>query len=201
MEVLNKESVKKIRWLLIIIVPVVVFSVVLPWWWVHVGILLSPAPPTPVNTYGEFPFRIVFEVGDERHTIEDLLICEFVGVGASDTKGKHLDWSGRLKSGNKVSRGFLEVQPGQGNEWKYGNGLVVLEDISIGNGYIGQLLIDLGSPQYYLGYYDFGDYRPGAVYNDGQGVLDADTLWEQYEFRIIEVEFSEPMIGDAIDMT
>jgi len=37
------------------------------------------APPEPEITYGEFPFRLEYEIDGERFVIEDVVIVEFMG--------------------------------------------------------------------------------------------------------------------------
>ena len=53
-----------------------VFLVVsmLPLFIISIG---APAPPAPEITYGEFPFRLEYEIEGERFVIEDTLIAEF----------------------------------------------------------------------------------------------------------------------------
>ena len=184
----------------IILVSVIAFLVVtFPWSMMAIVNFFTPGPPTPKTTYGEFPFRIVYEIGGERYVIEDTLICEYAGRNKEGYTGKELKWSGRLLSGEKISQGFLNYEePIQGNEWKYGFKVLILDHINTGYGYIGSLRIDIGSAQYYLGYYALGDYIPGKAYDDGKGFLDADTLFAKYDVRIIEAIFSEPMVGNGI---
>ena len=42
-----------------------------------------PIPPTPEVVYGEFPFRLEYEIGEESFVIEDTLIAEYVRSGAA----------------------------------------------------------------------------------------------------------------------
>jgi hypothetical protein len=197
---------KKNRFYLIvipIIVVVIVMGLIFPWLFRHIGILTSPGSPDPVNTYGEFPFRVVYEVADESFEIEDVLIVEYAGIDINDMHGKQLVWNGRLASSSTLSRGYSVFSPGYGDEWQYGYGIKLLDGVTIKgrqSNYIGSVYIDLGSAQYYLGYYNLGTYSPGGVYTSGQGLLDKDALWEQYKISIVETSFSEPMVGDGIDM-
>ena len=57
-----------------------------------------PAPDKPVIRYGEFPFRLVYEIDGERHVIEDTIICQYDGF-ALDGSGKYRKWKTRLASG------------------------------------------------------------------------------------------------------
>ena len=185
--------------LLYIIIPVVVLLVIAyPWLHSHVAILLSPDPPAPINTYGEFPFRIEYEIEGERFEIEDVLIVEYVGRGVDDMKGKYLKWDGRLASGNELGYGLMSMLLGSTTEWRHGCSIKVLDGVPIGNGALGGVYIDVGSAPYYLGYYVLDGYVPGAGFNNGQGILDEEALWERYGIRIVEAEFSEPMVGNGL---
>ena len=191
---------KKRLLLIIILASVLLLFIIYPWMFLHLGVLLSFGPSAPKNTYGEFPFHIVYEVGGELFEIEDVLIVEYVGRGMDDMRGKHLKWEGRLASGNMINRGQMVFQPGRGTEWIYGFSIVLLDRVPVGNGCIGTVEIDIGSAQYYLGYYNLGVYEPGGVFSGSQGILDEDSLWVQYRIKIIETAFSEPMIGNGIEM-
>ena len=185
-----------------ILITVGVFLVVtFPWSIMAIVNFFTPGPPAPMTTYGEFPFRIVYEIGDERYVIDDTLICEYAGRNKEGYTGKELKWAGRLLSGEKISQGYLNYEePVQGNEWKYGFKVMIIDHVATGYGYIGQLKIDIGSAQYYLGYYALEDYAPGRAYDGGKGFLDAETLLEKYDVRIIETAFSAPMSGNGIEV-
>ena len=194
---------KKRRILLIIVLPIALVGMLLvyPWAFIHLGILLSPSPPAPLNTYSEFPFRIVYEVDEERYTIEDVLVCEYIGRGVDDMRGKHLKWDVKVENKDLLICGFMSSFPESGNEWKYGCAIKLLDRVDIGDGVIGGVYVDIGGAPYYLGYYTLEGYNPGSGLNNRQGLLSEDVLWEQYKIRIIKTEFFEPMIGNGIDIT
>ena len=56
-----------------------IFAFAAPALFITISILFSKtsAPPLPEITYGEFPFKIEYEVDGEQHVIEDMLIAEF----------------------------------------------------------------------------------------------------------------------------
>lgn len=58
-------------------------------------------PPRPEMTYGEFPFRLEYEINGERVVIEDTLICEFDGYGLSGGRGKYRKWKSAFASGRE----------------------------------------------------------------------------------------------------
>jgi hypothetical protein len=157
----------------------------------------------PKNTYGEFPFLIVYEVDGERFTVRDSLICEYIGREANTTRGKYIKWNERLASGHEDQ--FVAASMSHhlmpGNEWQYGCSIRLLDSVVVSidspsGGYVGEINIDIGSPQYYLGYYSLDDYSPGEVFTNR--VLSKDELWDLYGIKIIEAEFSPPMIGNGI---
>ena len=69
---------------------------------IGVGHLLVPGPPRPAVRYGEFPFRVVYEVNGETLTIEDTVICEYAGVESRGIGTKIRTWTSRLKSGSDL---------------------------------------------------------------------------------------------------
>ena len=63
---------------------------------------LPPNPPLPAIKYGEFPFKLEYELNGEIKTVEDVIICEFSGFfvsGGADGE-KHRQWKSYLASGN-----------------------------------------------------------------------------------------------------
>lgn len=163
----------------------------LPWVLIALGIYLSPDPPMPENKHGEFPFRLVYEINGVQHTINDTIICNYAGINVDEGNGKYLKWEERLASGKELTEFF-------NGEYHYG--------IKLYDGFIqGQgstiIFLDVGNPQYYLGYQEFVEYMPGRVNISSPiatGVIREDELWNKYNIRIIEREFSKPMIGNNI---
>ena len=54
-------------------------------------------PPQPQITYGEFPFWVEYEINGKIIKVEDIIICEYDGVG-NGTDGKFLKWKKRISS-------------------------------------------------------------------------------------------------------
>lgn len=54
-----------------------------------------------VIRYGEFPFRLEYEINGRRELIEDTLIIKYKGIGIDEGRGKFRKWEDRLASGNK----------------------------------------------------------------------------------------------------
>jgi len=169
-------------------IPVAIISTI-PWILIGLGIALSPTPPKPKNTYGEFPFHLVYEVDGEQFTIDDVIVCEFIGRGANEGSGKFLKWDMRLLSGNDYGRLAQTRQS---------IAVVKLLDDVIMHNYVGHIYYDLGTPQYYLGYNAIDGYSPCKVFNAASEIFEADDLWNRYKIRIIEAIFSKPMVGNGI---
>ena len=176
---------------------VIISYFTLPWILISLGIMLSPSPPTPKNTYGEFPFHLVYEIDGEQFTVDDVLVCEFVGRGADEASGKYLKWDMRLLSGNQVDRfgGYSGVTGAP--EWPTHAVVKLLGSVVVRN-YMGSIYCDLGLPQYYLGYNVMDGYSPGRICNSSAKTIEANELWNQYKIRIIEANFSQPMVGNGI---
>lgn len=80
-----------------------------PWLLLFIGIQLGPTPPRPEITYGEFPFRLEYEINGERKVIQDTLICEFDGFGKDEANGKYRKWKESLASGDSFRQPLLEA--------------------------------------------------------------------------------------------
>jgi len=182
----------------------------------HVIKFFTPTPPEPINTYGEFPFRLVYEVDGEQFTVEDVLVCEFDGRGEN---GKSIIWKGRMLSNDKPASYYGRwLLSGEGEyQSPLGFAFVLLEaDKSISDSQ--NIYYDLGNCEYYLGYQAPDGYSPGLSFryfdsnefkefNESRKtskvngfVIEEDVLWEQYKIRIIEVNFAEPLKGNGISL-
>ena len=133
-------------------------------------------------TYGEFPFRITYELKGEVKVIEDVVICEYDGIEDLGTAGKKRKWKSYLESGNeRVS--------------------LLKEDDSL------EFYFNYGAPENYMGdnqsrrygeglYYDLS-YIPFIKKDNGIQLEDSgmksEEVWEKYGLRIIEWEYSMPI--------
>ncbi|CAM3016916.1 hypothetical protein PASE110613_12560 [Paenibacillus sediminis] len=172
--------------LLLVIAIVAFFS--LPWILIFIGIQSQPNPPRPEITYGEFPFRLEYEIKGERKVIQDTLICEFDGFGADEGRGKYRKWKQRLASGN-VSGDFVILEK-----------LNELEKIGFYP----------GSADYYMNdsewYKENNSSFPNAwlVKNEkgdvsGEDYLEEDQLFEKYHIKLISWEPSPPIKNSFIE--
>ena len=140
--------------------------------------LFTPNPPKPQVTYGEFPFEVVYEIDGEIITINDVYVCEYVGIGANAGYGKHRTWKGYIKS------------TGEEN-------LILLEDGSL------KLACSLGGPKYYMSDPSMPtqEYAPKIFYiispdefgGTSSGVMDIEPILEQYKITLVSWKLSEPI--------
>jgi len=138
---------------------------------------IQPSPPRPEITYGEFPFRIEYEIHGDRVVIEDVIICEFDGFFISwGGDGKTRQWKASFASGREsLTR----------------DGAVILVDD------VNQIFFSLGGAEYYLGVKDvyFGFH---AGQKGGMPIIrhvDQDELFNVYRIKVISYEFSDPIVN------
>ena len=80
------------------IIFLIAIIVALPWIILGIGILLMPNPPSPEIRYGEFPFRLVYEIDGEEFVVEDVFIAQYDGIGMNTGRGKYRRWKGWVES-------------------------------------------------------------------------------------------------------
>lgn len=164
----------------------VIIYVAWPWMLLITGINSQPNPPQPSITYGEFPFRLEYELNGKRMIIEDTLICEYDGIGANEGVGKYRKWKQRLASGNA-------------------NGdFVILEEISK----FEKIGFYPGSAEYYMNdskwHRENNSSFPNAWILEegnvtGDSFLEEDELLEKYHIKLISWEPSPPIENSFID--
>ena len=175
-----KESKKRI--VLVSIVTAVIAVVALfaiPWLIIYAGLWLSPDPPKPQTTYGEFAFELVYTIDGEVHTINDAVVCEYDGIAVDEGVGKHNKWKGYLKSSGKEE-------------------LVLYEEGGK------RITCAVGSPEFYMnepGYYDVYEehevvprlflYEEHGEITSSCVLSDAEAL--EYGIVLVSWHFSEPI--------
>lgn len=145
--------------------------------------------PKPEITYGEFPFKLTYELNGEIKTIEDTVICEFDGFEVIGEAGKYRKWKTSLKSGDERLT-LLDLRPlNEVNEF----GQVMLE-----------LFFSYGSGEYYMGdeqrfslkpeIRDYIEYEyKSADGTTGGSSYKADVAYEKYKIRLISWEVAPPI--------
>ncbi|MBQ9921792.1 MAG: hypothetical protein IJO52_06375 [Clostridia bacterium] len=78
------------------------FLTVAAWVLIAIAFQFSSETPMPMVTYGEFPFRLVYEIDGEIFEINDAYVCEFDGFSSPDgAAATSRVWKTYLKSGNE----------------------------------------------------------------------------------------------------
>lgn len=180
-----KINIAKTELFAIIIAIVVVFMVLnMPWIVLTVGGQLSPNPPAPEITYGEFPFRLEYEINGEQIEVKDTLICEFDGFGFDTGRGKFRKWKSKLKSGNTR----ITLLKSEGIEILYSPGL---PSSRIAGVYMGDVEYYPGSNKStFPDAWYTSDFEDKTV---NEYIISADEMWEKYKIRLISWEPAEPI--------
>lgn len=146
-----------------------------------------PEPPQPEITYGEFPFRLVYEYNGERITLEDTLIIEHEGVKWNEGLGKYNAWNVSYESQKETDKDY--------------NKLILFRGFIEGNG-SATIKFELGSCEYYMGleendtYYQHFGIQPGDIVISSPaytGPLSNGELYSEYNIKIIEKYISPPI--------
>lgn len=173
---INKFFSIKIAILLTILTIIVLFA--FPWIAIYIDLQLLPNPPRPKITYGEFPFRLEYEINGKIIVVKDTLICEYDGVGINEGEGKYRKWKERLASGNKK---VVLLKINDSKEIYYDPG-----DASY---YMGDLMPD---EEYTPDFPDAGILeRQGGIQNDS--TISADELLKRYNIKLISWNYSKPI--------
>ena len=166
-----------------VMIPVVICSfLVLPWLTLAFGLILSPNPPKPQITYGEFPFELIYEINNETVVVKDTVVCKYDGVGINEGVGKFRKWKYFLKNAG-------------------GTSLLLTEDEER------RIYCSVGDAEYYMNDEQNPTGRPLEPHlfeiKKTTSTLDYDSLkpieiMEHYNIKIISWNFSEPIENSFI---
>jgi len=146
----------------------------------YIANVLSPDPPKPVVRYGEFPFRLEYEVDGERFVVEDTIICEFDGVGWNEGIGKYREWKSHLASDQKE------------------RAILITVDARV------KIYCFVGSAEYYMNDEKYPEQRPltPRVYDVKLNSWDMniyfhsqEEIFDYYGIKLVCWEFSEPIVN------
>lgn len=154
------------------------------------GSSISPNSLRPEIIYGEFPFKLTYELDGQLQVIEDVIVCEFDGFVTRGTAGKARKWNTSLKSGNELLT-LLDLRSlNQENEFSQ----TMLE-----------LYFYYGTGAYYMGDtnnpfarkaqdFTWVDYRyqtkDGKIGSSG---YKAEVAFEKYRIRLLSFEVAPPI--------
>ncbi len=145
--------------------------------------------PKPEITYGEFPFKLTYELNGEIKTIEDIVICEFDGFEVIGEAGKYRKWKTSLKSGNERVT-LLDLRP--------------LKEVNEFGQRMLEMFFSYGSGEYYMGdeqryslkpeIRDYIEYEyKNADGTTGGSSYKADVAYEKYKIRLISWDTAPPI--------
>lgn len=171
-----------------------------PWILLGIGLWLSPAPPKPEITYGEFDFQFVYEIDGNVKTIEDTIICEFDGFNIDEGRGKTRRWKESFENeqNNELYAWRVEqIDNPDYNEYKGGRkpdyNQIVLENI---DHY--KVLLSVADAEYFLG--EPENKRTSPIEPSIQ-VYDKETCYyieskeflKEHDFNVISWKCDEPI--------
>lgn len=151
------------------------------------GMLFSflPNPPKPEVLYGEFNFKLTYQVNHEIKEVKDIIVCEFDGFENLGTAGKRRKWKAKLKSGKER---LVLLHQKQADK-----------EIVIYSSY--------GMPEYYMGdlIYISDDYEKMMSVDKELGYIEyvngvksgktitADDAMKNFGIKIIDIQYDEPI--------
>ena len=143
--------------------------------------VFATKPPDPQIKYGEFPFRLEYEINGEIIVIEDTVICEYDGIGWNEGVGKHRKWKQYL-----ADNGGDDLL------------LLIIDDTK-------KIYASVGGAKYYMGDEEAHIVRnsltpnPYIVEVDGNITryrsISEEDLFEKYAIRFTNWEYSTPIVN------
>lgn len=180
--------------LLVIITPVLISAA--PWIVIGLGSILQTNPATPEVRYGEFSFRLEYTVKGETKVIEDILICEYDGIGWNEGTGKYLKWKSHYASGaNKLI--LLKFDNTTSLSLIKKDQIVKQQEVYYDPGFAG----------YYMGDESFVEGQ-GALFSDAafyevfengdivKGIVRSKDLNEKYDLTILSWTIEPPIVNN-----
>ena len=177
---------KKTMWLKIGI-PTAVLALLFSLPWITISFSTIPIPQIQ---YGEFPFRLEYEINGQRVVVEDTVICEYDGIGIRHgvfgvPTAKYIKWKQHLASNNNGYDAYILLLKISGNVGVY---------------------YFVGDVRFYMGIDDYSNedmpyFHNGRIYSaayidqSGSTSIKADELLEKYGIKIISWEYSDPIVN------
>ncbi|MCL2679486.1 MAG: hypothetical protein FWF18_04295 [Dehalococcoidia bacterium] len=143
---------------------------------------LQPNPPRPEITYGEFPFRVEYEINGAIVVVEDTIICKFDGFDVSwGGDGKTRKWAVFFASGRTppIFKSSADL---------------VVDDVH-------QLYFSLGNAEYYMGDVKYQSNSLHAFKATKQlgswqlKTINQSELLNTYGIKVISWEFTDPIVN------
>ena len=168
-------------------------------------VFLLPKPEQPKIKHGEFPFELVCEIDGQEVSFKDNFVIEHTGISTSLAHGKYNTWD----------TSFLNSSV----EHYAGHNEIFLKKGTTEDGYSYRISFYLGSESYYMGVEEstYNDYERWGIYPGdfifrytqvdrsevpiskdagfgyNRGPIDEETLYEEYNIKVIKKSISEPL--------
>lgn len=187
---------KKKTWIIIgaifgsvIVILEVVIAISFPWSIMYLGSMLKEDPPPPDVSYGEFPFKLVYEIDGQITKIEETLVIEYVDSEYSLGQGDVYYWKKYYKS-----HGPFE-DPEESYNAFY-NKFLLFRGFNEGGSF--SIHFKLGSCEYYMGLQEENHLgiRAGDIYilsSEYNGPISDEEVYSKYGIKIIEKYVSPPI--------
>jgi len=162
------------------------FVMFMPFTILHIGMLLQTEPSEPKIKYGEFPFKLVYEINGEEKMVGDTLICEYIGIDVNAGMGKYRKWDSHLESGKNKTI-ISKSKKGEGKTHE------IYFYPEIGRLYMGDLNEDDDTSCFEQ---DFPNIFYSEIFIDGTeegGRIRNDELLERFNIKLISWEIAPPI--------
>lgn len=113
-----KKKIVTIAISMICVLAIGFLTLISPWLLLAVGLCFLPAPPKPEIRYGEFDFKLVYEINGEMRTVEDTIVCKFDGFHMDEGQGKTRRWKEEFKNEQKNDLYAFRVENPEYNEYR-----------------------------------------------------------------------------------
>jgi len=166
--------------LFICVICVLAYTITQPQLRGYLSTLIIPSPPLPIVRYGEFPFRIDYEINGEQKYIEDTLVIQFSGVTRSLGIDSRLRWNREIRGNSSEESVFL---------WETEDGVRLYHELERSDVLMGERSIDDSLANRILAIKSVSSIRNGNQI----GNIDEETLLKYHGVRIKEFEISSPI--------
>ncbi len=206
------KSFFKTIFILGIIIFLIVFILGFPFTCIMIyPLLFAPDPAEPVIKYGEFPFRLEYEINGKKEVVQNTLVCELDGFRRLGTGYKARRWKSYLKN-NSIEwlRGknndeeleivLLKIDEKTRISFLVGSSYYYMNDPEYGSSLISYNLED-DTQEFYM--FPGANYSIDEINEEGNEILyrpriSAKELWEKYKIKLLNWEHSKPIKNEFI---
>ena len=143
-------------------------------------------PSEPEITYGEFPISVTFEFKGEIKVVTDKVICEFDGFENYGSAGKYRKWKSHLQSGKERITLVTISETAELYCWE-GSPEYYMDDLRYDTREHYEQIRERNFDSYFITY---GEWKDGIFESIG---ISLEEAWEKYNFKVIDVQYAEPI--------